>query len=365
MEKIDPIIDAAGNQTASPASQQHHFEFTGNGSEFFRIWIVNILLTIVTLGVYSAWAKVRTKRYFYGNTHLAQSTFDYLADPVTILKGRLIAVAILLVYAAVRTINPIVEPLFFLFLFLLTPWLIVRSHAFNAINSSYRNIRFNFTGTTGEAAKEYIAYPLLILLTLGLIIPYIRYRQTRFTVDNHRFGDQYFDFNARVKSYFKVFGIAFVFMFVIGVFSAIMIAAVAGYSAAEAGASMDSQSQQQIAASMMVYIPIIYLFMAIIGIYVYVALLNLMFNGISIADNQFKSSLKVRSMLWIQLTNLLGLIITLGLFYPWAKVRLAKYRLEQLSVMATDLDSFTSSQADQVSATGDEIGEVFAVDMGF
>ena len=44
--------------------------FTGSGSEYFRIWIVNVLLTIVTLGFYSPWAKVRRLKYFYGNTYL-------------------------------------------------------------------------------------------------------------------------------------------------------------------------------------------------------------------------------------------------------------------------------------------------------
>ena len=53
------------------------FEFTGSGSEYFRIWIVNTLLTVVTLGIYSAWAKVRRLRYFYGSTQLAGSTFEY------------------------------------------------------------------------------------------------------------------------------------------------------------------------------------------------------------------------------------------------------------------------------------------------
>ncbi|MED5348372.1 MAG: DUF898 family protein, partial [Pseudomonadota bacterium] len=45
---------------------QERFQFHGEGGEFFRIWIVNLVLSIVTLGIYSAWAKVRTKRYFYG-----------------------------------------------------------------------------------------------------------------------------------------------------------------------------------------------------------------------------------------------------------------------------------------------------------
>ncbi len=40
------------------------FEFTGDGREYFRIWIVNVSLTVITLGIYSAWAKVRRMRYF-------------------------------------------------------------------------------------------------------------------------------------------------------------------------------------------------------------------------------------------------------------------------------------------------------------
>jgi hypothetical protein len=54
--------------------QAHHvpIEFTGSGSEYFRIWIVNLLLTLVTFGIYYPWAKVRRLRYFYGNTLVAR-----------------------------------------------------------------------------------------------------------------------------------------------------------------------------------------------------------------------------------------------------------------------------------------------------
>jgi uncharacterized membrane protein YjgN (DUF898 family) len=72
-------------------------EFAGSGWEFFKIWIVNQILSILTLGIYSAWAKVRTNRYFYGNTRLGGSGFEYHAKPITILKGRLIAVGLLLI----------------------------------------------------------------------------------------------------------------------------------------------------------------------------------------------------------------------------------------------------------------------------
>ncbi|MGU7802487.1 DUF898 family protein, partial [Escherichia coli] len=74
------------------------FTFSGRGSEYFRIWIVNLLLSIVTLGIYSAWAKVRRLRYFYDNTSVAGASFDYHGNPVAILKGRILAVVLIVVY---------------------------------------------------------------------------------------------------------------------------------------------------------------------------------------------------------------------------------------------------------------------------
>src|SRR5271156_3765855 len=72
--------------------------FTGTGGEYFGIWIVNLLLTIVTLGIYSAWAKVRRLQYFYRHTELAGSSFDFHGRPVRILIGRIVALVMVSVY---------------------------------------------------------------------------------------------------------------------------------------------------------------------------------------------------------------------------------------------------------------------------
>jgi uncharacterized membrane protein YjgN (DUF898 family) len=77
------------------APEQCRFAFTGSGSEYFRIWVVNLLLTVLTLGIYSAWAKVRRLQYFDRNTLLAGASFDFHGDPKAILKGRLLGVALL------------------------------------------------------------------------------------------------------------------------------------------------------------------------------------------------------------------------------------------------------------------------------
>ena len=78
------VPDSTNPATANSQSSHHPFEFWGSGGEYFRIWIVNVALTLATLGIYSPWAKVRNNRYIYGNTTVADGHFDYHADPLVI-----------------------------------------------------------------------------------------------------------------------------------------------------------------------------------------------------------------------------------------------------------------------------------------
>ncbi|HEY3984739.1 DUF898 family protein, partial [Cedecea sp.] len=81
------------NTSQSPGL--HRIKFHGAGGEYFSIWLVNMLLTCLTLGIYSAWATVRSRRYFYGNTELDGDRFDYHAKPVQILIGRLLVIGLI------------------------------------------------------------------------------------------------------------------------------------------------------------------------------------------------------------------------------------------------------------------------------
>lgn len=154
------------SQVTPSTPQEVPFEFRGSVSEYFGIWIVNILLIILTLGIYSAWAKVRTNRYFYGNTLLEDAPFAYLALPLTILKGWAIAVVALVVYSVITNFIPWTAIIFFILFLLALPWVVVRAMAFRARNSAHRNIRFTFNASYGEAAKVFIGLTLLLPLTL-------------------------------------------------------------------------------------------------------------------------------------------------------------------------------------------------------
>ena len=324
-------------------------EFNGQPFEYFKIWIVNIFLSIITLGIYSAWAKVRNNQYFYGNTIIDGSSFIYTAKPLSILKGRLIAAGILGIYSIVNQVSPMAGFALTLAFMPVIPWLITRSLAFNARNSMYRNIRFNFKGGYGEAIGVFLLWPLLIIFTAGLILPYIMYKQYRFIINNGAFGTTEFDYHAKPKDIYRIFLIIFGSLFALGLF----------------GLSLFSILDEKNAAmihgiGLLVMLPV-YLF--IFG-YLKANIANLNFNSTTIKGHHFSSSMQSKTVAWIYFTNTAAIALSLGLMIPWAKIRMARYRAECLKLEACDsLDNFIAAEQKNVSALGDQMSEIFDVEI--
>lgn len=325
--------------TAAPARVP--FEFNGSGSEYFRIWLVNILLTIVTLGIYSAWAKVRNKQYFYGNTRVDGAGFEYLARPAQILRGRALVGGALMAYWGLSIFLPYVEAVFGLAFVFGFPWLIVRSLAFNAHNSAWRNIRFGFSAGYKEAFKVYILCPLLAVVTLGLFSPYVFYRQKKFLVENSSFGRSRFSFHATWKDYYRILMAASLLTLL-----AVAVVGVAVFT---------------FAPLVLLAVPI-YLY---IFAYFSVKSGNLFYHSSRLSRHRLESTMEVRDYLWLVLTNTLATALTLGIFHPWAKVRAQRYKMQHLSLLpAGDLNALVAGKQKAVGAVGDATGDFFDFDLG-
>jgi uncharacterized membrane protein YjgN (DUF898 family) len=92
---------------------------------------------------------------------------------------------------------------------------------------------------------------------------------------------------------------------------------------------------------------------------------NLQFNSARLATHQFKASLKIKEYLMLVITNSLATALTVGLFYPWAKIRTLRYKLSHLNLVASgDIDTFVADEQKQVSSLGEEMGDFFDVDIG-
>ena len=335
------------------------FSFHGSASDYFGIWIVNTLLKILTFGIYSAWAKVRKRRFFFGSTTLQGEPFEYLADPMALFRGWLIAAAAFILYSIGTRISPVLSMVIGLVVFLAFPWLVVRSRIFNAVNSSHRNIRFGFRSDYKQAYLVFVGLPILTMLSFGLLAPYGLYRQKRFMVENSSYGSTPFSFTGTAKDFYLVF--LKVALVVVVVFALIgLIAGISGgnpLSAVSAGSGI--RALRGVALIPVILLPLIYF---ILIVYVQTAVANLSWNGTHIVGGNFRSTLRVRDMALLFVTNGLAIIFSLGLMVPWATIRLARYRFQHLKLETTEgLDNVVAAAGSgtDVGAAGDEIGDVF------
>ena len=346
----------ANNQASDDQVNILPFTFTGRGGEYFKIWIVNIVLSILTLGIYSAWAKVRNKQYFYGNTHLDGSTFEYTATPMQILKGRLVAFTAIGIYVLLVNLFPLLQGLG-VFVALIMPWVVIKGLQFNANHSTYRNIRFGFDGTYWGAFKAFLLWPIASITIV--LIPFAWHRKNQFFVNNSRYGQEKFTFSASVKEYYKIFGALLGVIFVLvmlgaAFFEAIIDVIFLSSSGLSVGAVLFSAS-------------VFFLFMCAQALYIFQTN-NVLYNNTQLKNHQLSSEYEFFSYLSLLLTNTLGIIFTLGLFIPFAKVRYAQYHAEHTQFIATEsLDTFVAGEAQKVGSLGEGLADghdFFSVDVG-
>lgn len=343
-------------------TKHYPMQFTGTGGEYFAIWIVNIALTLVTLGIYSAWAKVRTLRWFYGHTLLDSQAFSYLASPLQILKGRIIAVAALAAYYAASYFSPLLALAMMLALLIATPWIVVSSLRFHARQSAYRGLRFDFTGSVGEAVRIYLGLTLLVVPTLGLILPYLAYRQVRFIVDHTVYGQTRAQYRGTAKPFWGVYLLALGLL--------LLPVALIGYAVfqihqMQAAGMPPEAAGAATAGTLMLGIVAFYLMIAVSSAMVMARTANLLYNPTMLGPIGFDSNQRARDLIWIYLSNLVLIALTLGLFIPWAKVRLARYRADRLTVSGpADLGQFAAGQQQASTATGAEMADLFDLNIG-
>lgn len=333
-----PSVDNSNNLTQ--ANKSLGFEFRGDGMEYFKIWIVNILLTIITLGIYSAWAKVRSNRYFYSNLYLDNDNFRYLADPITILKGRLIAIAALIAYYVASIFYPVVAITLAITLIFAIPYFINQSVAFTNRMSSYKNIQFRFKGSYGQAFMVIYIWPILGMLTLGILYPLALLKANEYFVRNSSYGTSHFDFNATYKDYGMIFLTALGIALAVGIPVAIITYFVPAFG-------------------MISPLLLIVMYFALI-VYALVSFTNLFYASLSLVEHKFEANLTITAQAKVILINLLLTIVTLGLYLPAAKVRMTKYICSCLTLHTNgSLENFTAAEKESVSALGEEFGQVF------
>ncbi|MDR1849433.1 MAG: DUF898 domain-containing protein [Zoogloeaceae bacterium] len=456
---------------------EKRLKFVGTGEEYFRIWIVNLMLSILTLGIYSAWAKVRREQYFHRNTLLDGSGFDYHGKPKAILVGRIIAFAMVVILAVIEKIKPELYHPALLLCSPLIPWFLVRSFAFRARNTSFRGLRFNFLGTYKGMCKAFLGY-FIIFIALGWVMYYsmeqIAYKQAtveqtakvdqsrdtadetdedtdaaeatheemaddeddedygeddeaevahdetdadteeaegsldpfrsvdedadteeardfklpwywlfiaaflcipllipafvcdfkRFQMGHFSFGTSGFRVQLRILSFYGLFLRA---LWPFLAFIVLLVAVIVGAGVLFGNTSILNQSGGVVISIILIIMVGIILFYGITLVtfpYLNALISNHVWNNTNLENHRFVSDQTFWGITAVVLTNWLLIALTLGLYWPWAKVRMAAYRASHTAVlMADDMDNFIAGATQEKSAIGEEVADIFDFDL--
>jgi uncharacterized membrane protein YjgN (DUF898 family) len=373
-----------------PTSTQN-FKFEGRDGEFFKIWIVNLLLSIATLGIYSAWAKVRVERYFYGNTFFDGSNFEYHATGWQIFKGRIIAVIALAIYIAASNLHPASGIVVIVLLALATPWILWSSYRFKARVSSYRGVRFMFVGELKKAywvlllipfgpavifaALAYLAYFFefgtamgafisLAVFSFYVAIPYVQARLQEYHANGMRYGQGEFSTKVSIWLFYKTYLQILLAILGIGIVIAIVSALMGAGSFFMAMASGNAEA---FAGLFSIFIFLFYFVIFFISFwakaFMETRISNHVLSNLTLDKTvSFHSSLKTMQLTGLLFTNWLILVFTFGLGYPIAAIRLAQYRAKCLEgTIHSDLNHYVNQQQQKQSALGEELGGAFDI----
>jgi uncharacterized membrane protein YjgN (DUF898 family) len=316
------------SNNGSGENKIYPLSFQGNGGTLFGIQIVNLLLIIITLGIYYFWAKARVRSYTWSQADFDTNRFAYSGTGKEVLIGWLKAAVVFgIPFYAFQNVPAITGAptmviiagslISFLLIAIFIPIATVGSRRYRLSRTSLLGIRFSFRGKWREFLKILFACSPWLILTLGFYMPYFDMRRQTFLIENSYYGNAKFGFDGKGKDLLG--------SYVLALFLALptLLLSLVWYSYKKT---------------------------------------RYTWNHTSFGAARFQSTITFGGIIGLYLVNGLILIFTLGFGAPWAKVRTLCYYLEHLT-LAGQLDlSAIIQEAQESSAFGEEVGDFLDMD---
>ena len=384
---------ATATVTATPAATRTlTIEFTGSGSEYFRIWIVNLLLSLVTLSLYHPFAKARRLRYFHGNTRVGGFALGFQGDPWKMLRGYLLMLVFVACYGAAGQFAPLAGAVAGVALALLWPVLWQSSLRFRLANTTWRGLRLRFDGSVAGAyaallpllvpgaaflvlsalgkspdeagASGLIASLLgLLMLVVLALFPLLLARLKRYQHGHYHLAGDTTTLHASTRRFYSLWlrtsGIGAL---------PLVLMALGFWLLVRLGAPMPGKPASAALAILMIVMVLLFyaLMFSLAGPYFSARLQDLVWGNTRSPRLRFESRLGFVALAGLTFKNLLLTVLTLGLYRPFAAINTARLRLEAVQVQVLgDVDRWLAdAHAGANDAAGDAAGDLLGMDVG-
>ncbi|MBS0342002.1 MAG: DUF898 domain-containing protein [Proteobacteria bacterium] len=338
----------------------HPLRFHGHEGQYFRIWIVNVLLGVLTLGLYTPWARRRTVQYFYQSTEVADGALEFTAPIKRMLVGFLLFgglyLALNLAGSSDDRLARTLGNVFLALAVLGAPWLWASAMRFRLRHTRWRGLRLNFA--PGVGALYLASWPMLalavLLVCLGLSVASVRtygpvlagllmlaiallaavclallqYNYNRLLVMNTRIGAQAGRWKVALGPYLRIalqaIGVAVLLGAVIGAVSSIIFA---GYTLGVKNLRGSVLLGLVLSAAMW--------FLAIVPAMAWreARTFQLVWNNTGVSQlARFKCKLRTGAFMGLRIRNALLNLVTLGLYRPFARIKVYRMKCESVTL---------------------------------
>ena len=323
----NPITESIQNQPQEKI-KQYKLSFQGEGGEYFAIVVLNYILTVITLGLYYPWAKVKKLKYLYSATEFESSRLSFTGTGKEMFKGFIKAVFIFvalyvillgLIYVKLMVAGVIIFYVGFLLIF---PMAIHGTYKYRMARTFWRGIRFGYTGDLGQLFGIMIKGFLLTIVTLGIYGSWFAIDLRKYVVNHIKMGDLSFKYHGKGSEYFVIF--------------------IKGYL----------------------------LSILTLGIYLFWFqrdLIRYYIDNLTLENEHgekvtFKTQITVSQVVVLAITNILLIVFTLGFGYSWVVIRSLKFLFNNIQIEGNlELNQVSQVTTDYSNATGDDLSDMMDI----
>ncbi|PTM04780.1 MAG: DUF898 domain-containing protein [Bacteroidetes bacterium] len=329
---LSPTGTEGAQVTQKPMFRPHHrITFHGSNMQYLGLALYNLLLTVLTLGLYYPWAKSAIRKFLWQETEIDGSRFDWHGTGKEMFRGFIKAYLFLGFFFLLINFGPMFLPpssviwvVLFSYLVILAfvPLAIHGAMRYRLSRTSFRGIHFGYRGNLKEFYGKVSLDFLFTILTLGIYGYWLQINARRYVMKHSRFGDVSAKFNATGGDFLGL-----------TIIQGLLIA-----------------------VTIYIYMP-----WALINFYkFYIENTGLEQNG---KTYYLKSDARGGDFLWVLLKSAFITIISLGLASPIASLWIHKFYIESISLSGEfDFDAIQQTEKSYKDATGDDIADILDLD---
>ncbi len=374
------VIEKTRPKLNQKNSKIHEITYDSRTEQVYKIWLLNLFMNIITLGIYNFWGKTRLRKYVAGSFSLHGDRFEYTGTGKELFFGFLKAIPVLIGIYAPFMIATLIAPdaawpiMFLLPFFYVIPVALYSALRYRLSRLQWRGIRYRLEGSSLKYANLFLWRGFLNIISLGILLPYSDIKKYQHKVKNAYYGDIPFSFSGNGKNLMSIhlatYAIATGLLFIVLLGMQLIAASIPIAEILMAAQGMPGTNTLQsfsgkpvfITAIAFIFLP--FLLFPLVRLMYKTALIHEMVNNLHAADIGFNITVTTLALFKLKLGNFIIFIGTFGIGLPYIIQRNLRFFAEHIQIKGDLKTSKINQTTSRKSADAEGLHEVLDLNTG-